>query len=444
MALGENEKERIEFIRQVIEEHKSSDLYKTAANAALYYAHQNPTIARAQKLVYDMFGKAHVDKYSANNKIYCRYYWYFITQAVQYLLGNGISFTSDGTKEKLGKDFDTKMQKLAANAQNGGVSYAFFNLDHIEVFDVLEFAPLYDEETGALMAGVRFWQIDSDKPLMFTLYELDGYTDYKKPQDEDVKIIHEKQAYKTVVQSTEADGEEVVAGENYPSFPIVPLYNTGHQSELVGNQFTIDAYDLMASALVNNVDDGNLIYWVLKNCGGMDDADDAKFIEQLKVTHVVHADGDDGASIDAHTVEAPFEANETALERLRRQLFDDFMALDVKDISAGATTATQINAAYEPLNNKSDAFEYEVINCIQGLLELIGVEDTPTFTRSKIVNVQEEVQTVLQAANYLDDEYITKKVLTLFGDGDKAKEVLKRIDAEGTARFTPTTDEGDE
>lgn len=388
-----------------------------------------------------MFGKSHVDKYSANHKIYCRYYWYFITQSVQYLLGNGITFTSDGTKEKLGKDFDTKMQKLATNAQNGGVSYAFFNLDHIEVFDVLEFAPLYDEETGALMAGVRFWQIDSDKPLMFTLYEIDGYTDYKKPQDEDVQIIHEKQAYKTVVQSTKADGEEVVAGENYPSFPIVPLYNTGHQSELVGNQFTIDAYDLMASALVNNVDDGNLIYWVLKNCGGMDDADDAKFIEQLKVTHVVHADGDDGASVDAHTVEAPFEANETALERLRKQLFDDFMALDVKDISAGATTATQINAAYEPLNNKTDAFEYEVIDCIQGLLELIGVEDTPTFTRSKIVNVQEEVQTVLQSAEYLDEEYMTRKILTLLGDGDKAKDVLKRLSEDDNRRFNNLEDD---
>lgn len=429
---------------QVIEEHKGTAGYKTAEAAALYYAHQNPTILRAQKMVYNMLGKAVPDKYSANNKIPCRYYWYFITQSVQYLLGNGVTFTSDGTKKKLGKDFDTKMQKLATNAQNGGVSYAFFNLDHIDVFDALEFAPLYDEETGALMAGVRFWQIDSDKPLMFTLYEIDGLTDYKKPKDSDVVTVSEKHAYKSIVQSTEADGEEVVAGENYPSFPIVPLYNTGHQSELVGNQFTIDAYDLMASALVNNIDDGNLIYWVLKNCGGMDANDDAKFIEQLKMTHVAHADGDDGASVDAHTIEAPFEANETALERLRTQLFDDFMALDVKQISAGATTATQINAAYEPLNNKTDAFEYEVINCIQGLLALIGIEDTPTFTRSKIVNVQEEVQTVLQSAEYLDDEYITTKVLTLLGDGDKVKEVLDRIDAEGAARFTPTTDEGEE
>ena len=123
----------------------------------------------------------------------------------------------------------------------------------------------------------------------------------------------------------------------------------------------------MASALVNNIDDGNLIYWVIKNCGGMDLDDDAKFIEQLKTTHVVHADGDEGAAVDAHTVEAPFEANENALERLRSQLFDDFMALDVTKISAGNTTATQIRSAYEPLNSKTDAFESEVTTCIQGM-----------------------------------------------------------------------------
>ena len=440
IAIGEIEKDRIDFALQVIAEHKGTDAYKTAMDAALYYKHQNPTIMRYQKWVYNTMGKKVPDVWAANNKIPCRYYFYFVTQLVQYLLGNGVSFTADGTKKKLGADFDTKMQKLATNAQNGGVSFAYWNLDHVEVFDILEFAPLLDEETGAIMAGVRFWQIDAEKPLMFTLYEIDGVTEYRKSRDKDVEIVTEKRAYKQTAQITQADGVIAVEGENYPTFPIVPLYNIGHQSELIGSQNTLDAYDLMASALVNNVDDGNLIYWVIKNCGGMDLSDDAKFIEQLKMTHVAHADGDDGASVDAHTVEAPFEANEVALERLRKQLFDDFMALDVKQISAGATTATQINAAYEPLNNKADAFEYEVINCIQGILKLAGIEDTPTFTRSRIVNVQEEVQTVLQAAEYVDDEYMTKKILTLLGDGDKAKEVLDRLTADSANRFTPVED----
>lgn len=442
LAVGESESARIQFALTAISEHQSSDDYRTAKDAAQYYNHINPTIMNAQKWIYNALGQKVPDKWAANNKIACRYYFYFVTQSIQYLLGNGVSFSDAATKEKLGKNFDQQMQKLATFAKNSKVGFAFVNLDHIDVFDYLEFVPLYDEDTGALRAGIRFWQIADDKPLMFTLYEEDGLTDFKRSKDGDVQIIRPKHAYKQIVNTTAAGGEEVVAGENYPSFPIVPLYNISKQSELVGNQGTIDAYDLMASALVNNIDDGNLIYWVIKNCGGMDLDDDAKFIEQLKTTHVVHADGDEGAAVDAHTIEAPFEANENALERLRSQLFDDFMALDVTKISAGSTTATQIRSAYEPLNSKTDAFESEVTTCIQGILDILGIDDTPTYTRSKIVNVQEEIQTVLSAADYLSTDYVTRKILTLLGDIDKADDVIAQAQGEELSRFAPTFDGG--
>jgi hypothetical protein len=352
-------------------------------------------------------------------------------------LGNGVSFKGgDSTSDKLGKDFDRKIQKLATKAMNGGVSYGFWNLDHLEVFGVDEFVPLYDEENGALMAGIRFWQIAHDKPLRATLYETDGVTEYIRRVGEGITIMEKKRPYKLIERYSEATGTEIFDGENYPGFPVIPMFNVNHQSEIVGGRETLDAYDLMASALVNNVDDGNLIYWVLKNCGGMDSADDERFIEQLKMTHVVHADGDgEGASVDAHTVEAPFEANETALERLRSQLFDDFMALDVKNIAGGAATATQIKAAYEPLNSKADLFEWQVTEFIESLLNLIGIEDTPTYTRSLIVNQQEQIQTLLTAGEYLSPEYITRKVLEILGDTDKAEEVLEQVLAAEVERF---------
>ena len=42
---------------------------------------------------------------------------------------------------------------------------------------------------------------------------------------------------------------------------------------------------------------------------------------------------------------------------------------------------------------------------------------------------------VLQASEYLDDEYVTTKILTILGDADKAQEVLKRKDAEAADRY---------
>ena len=435
LGIGENERDRMEFVLDAIREHKGSDLYKTAYDAELYYKHQNPTIMRFQKWVYNMYGQKVPDIWSPNNKIASNWYNYFTTQAVSYLLGNGVTFKSETSKTKLGKDFDKKVQDVATHAKNGGVAFGFWNLDHLECFDLTEFVPIYDEDYGGLKAGIRFWQIDDSKPLRATLYEMDGYTDYIKRKNEDVAILHKKRAYTQIVSKNEIEGETILDGSPPAGFPIVPLWNINRQSDLVGNRGTIDAYDLMVSGLINNVSDGEFIYWILKNCGGMDSTDDAKFIEQLKLTRVAHADGDDGASVEAHNVNVEFQATAEALDRLTEQLYADFMALKVQDVSAGSVTATQIQAAYEPINQKTDQFEYQVTEFINGILALAGIDDEPTYTRSQMSNQSETLEMVLQAAEYLDDEYVTTKILTLLGDADKAQEVLKRKDAEAADRY---------
>lgn len=442
IAVGESESAKMEFIASAIQEHKTSGIVRVARDAEMYYRHLNPTIMRAQKIVYDLLGRAQPDLYSANHKIPSRFYFYFITQAVQFLLGNGVSFTNEATKEKLGKSFDNAIQQLATRALNGGVAFGFWNADHLEVFSIAggedepAFVPLYDEDNGALRSGVRYWQIASDKPLRATLYEEDGYTEYIKRKGEQMTVLFEKRPYVQVIEQSEYTGANIAYGYNYGGFPIIPMFNVNRQSEIIGSRETLDSYDLMLSTMINNVDEGNLIYWIIKNADGMTDMDDMKFIQRLKTIRVAHADSDEGgAEVEDHKVEAPFEANETALERLRKQLFDDFMALDIKDISGGATTATQIKAAYEPLNQKTDMFEYQVTDFIERLLALIGIEDSPAYTRSTIVNKAEEVQTVLSAAEYLSEDYITKKVLEVMGDIDKAEEVIANRINEDMSRF---------
>ena len=431
-----SEKEKMEFVLKAIKEHKDTTDYKIAKDAELYYKHQNPTIMRFQKWIYNQMGQKVPDIWSPNNKIASNWYNYFTTQAVSYLLGNGVTFgKKEATKDKLGKNFDKRVQDIAIHAKNGGVGFGFWNLDHIEAFSLTEFVPLYDEDDGGLKAGIRFWQIDDHKPLRATLYELDGYTDYIKRKDEDMAVLVEKRKYTQTKTSNAIEGDIILDGDNYPGFPIVPMWNVNRQSDLVGNRGTIDAYDLMVSGLINNVSDGEFIYWILKNCGGMDSVDDARFIEQLKLTRVAHADGDDGASVEAHNVNVEFQATAEALDRLTDQLYTDFMALKVQDVSAGSVTATQIQAAYEPINQKTDQFEYQVTEFINGILALAGIEDEPTYTRSQMSNQSETLEMVLQAAEYLDDEYVTTKILTLLGDADKAQEVLKRKDAEAADRY---------
>jgi hypothetical protein len=53
-----------------------------------------------------------------------------------------------------------------------------------------------------------------------------------------------------------------------------------------------------------------------------------------------------------------------------------------------------------------------------------------------IVNKSEEIQTVVQAAPYLPDDYVTRKVLTIFGDIDQAEDILRQLSADELSRIT--------
>lgn len=437
VAVGENEKERIDFIRQAINEHCSSDRYKTAVDAELYYDGLNPTINRYEKIIYDMQGRAHTDMWTANHKLASRFFGMAVDQEVSYLLGNGIIFAEEGTKKKLCPDFDQEVMDAARNAKIAGVSFGFWDVEHLRVFDLQEFVPLYDEENGALKAGIRFWQVAPDKPLRATLYEMDGFTEYFQPKNKDMEVMQAKRRYKRIVRTADVGGTEIYDGDNYEGFPIVPLKNNRHcLSEICGKRNTIDALDLASSNMVNNVDEGNLIYWVLSNCNGMDDLDDAKFIERLKTTHVAHADGDDGAKVTPQTIEAPYDGTNATIDMLKRKLYEDFQCFDAAAVSAGNQTATAIKASYVPLDLKTDKFESEVTRFIVEILRLAGIDDTPSYTRNQIINKAEETQSLLMGAQYYDDEYITKKLLTINGDIDQYEDMMKRKAAEDVDRFT--------
>ena len=439
LRVGENEADRMAFIQEVINSHKSSDIYKDAQIAKSYFCKKNKTIMEFQKLLYTVTGEAIPDNYSADYKLRSHFFKRFITQENQYLLANGVSWNDESTQGRLGtkkKSFDQQLQKAGIKALWGGVSFGFWNYDHMDVFDVLEYAPLWDENDGAMKAGIRFWQVDASKPLRATLYELDGYTDYiwNKVEDDGKvefagQVLKDKRKYVQIAVSSEADGTEILDGMNYDGFPIVPLWaNEEHQTELEGLREQIDCYDLIKSGFANTVDEASYIYWAIQNAGGMDDIDLANFVERMKTVHAGLVE-DSNARAEAHTIEAPYASREALLDRLRSDLYEDAMALDTKSIQDGAITATQIRASYSNLDSKVDAYEYCVIEFVEGILELAGIDDEPTFTRSRIINVQEEVQTVISAGTYLESGYVTEKILNLLGDGDKAEEMIKELDA---------------
>lgn len=435
LKIGDTDGDRIAFVLSAIFEHKSTDAYKEADVAYDYFCRRNRTINEYKKLLYTLSGETVPDNYSANYKFCNSFFRVFTMQEVSYLLGNGVTFGEDSTKDALGgPKFDRVLIKAATMAVWGGGSFGFLNMDHVDVFSMREFVPLFGEEDGALHAGIRWWQVDSTKPLRATLYEEDGYTDYmwySEKNEQKGMVLHEKRPYVETIVTTPADGDEIRDGQNYYGFPIVPLWgNEARQSELVGLREKIDGYDLIQSGLANTIDDASLIYWTITNAGGMDDVDLAKFVERMKVVHAAVVD-DSGSHAEAHSMDVPYAASQAALAILRDSLFADAMALDTDKLSAGNITATAIESSYANLDLKCDDFETQVTQFIEALLDLLGIEDEPTYKRNRIINIGEETQMILQAAQYLDQETILKHLPFLSPDEiDEIQEKMKEAEAE--------------
>lgn len=444
-----NEPNKLNAINSAISHHLNSDIYKTAKSADEYDHQRNETILNYVKTIFTLTGTPVEDFTASNNKLCSNFFHRLNTQRCTYLLGNGVSFsdhkettvneegievTIDTTKETLGNRFDSDVKKLGYKSLIHGVSFGYWNVDRLHMFPITEFVPLWDEDTGSLRAGIRFWRLDENKPMIAVLYEEDGYTKYKSNAKVgmDFEEIQPKRSYKITVSVSEEDGEEVIGEENYGILPIVPIWGSDlHQSTLVGMKEKIDSFDLIRSGFANDLTDCAQIYWILENCGGMSDDELARFRDRLKITHIATVDTDNSKATP-YTQEVPYSARAAYLTEIRNGIYEDFGALDVHAVAAGATN-DHIDAAYQPMDEEADDFEYQVTEFIQQILKLIGIEDTPVFKRNRISNQKEQTDMVLSAAEYLDDETILQKLP--FVTVDEVAGILARKAQDSEDRF---------
>lgn len=447
---AKNAGQELNFIRTAIEEYRGSAEYKIAADADEYEAQRNVTIMNFIKFLFTLTGDKVKDFTSFNFKIASNFFHRLTTQRISYSLGNGISFpgaksvfkegkakTVDPIKEKLGEKFDNILYFAARYAVIHKVSYLMWNLNHADYFKMTEFMPLLDEKSGALRAGFRFWSLEWGKrPVTVVVYEEDGYTEYRSKNGENglatLEISQEKVGYIQNVSKTEADGEIITGYSNYSSLPIVPFYGSSHkQSALVGMREKIDAYDLIKSGFANTVQEAQEIFWKITDASGMDDEDLVKFRDRLKLLGIAVVDGN--TPISAERNEIPVTAKESILKGLREQMYEDYGALDVHTIAAGATN-DHIDAAYQSMDDEADDFEYQVIEAVQAILALMGEKAVPIFKRNRISNQKEQSEMVINSADFLDEQTILEKLPFL--TPDEVQQVMARKKEEAGETFT--------
>ena len=428
--------DKLDFIRQAINDHLNSEVYKIAVTADEYERQQNTTIRSYVKYLYTQTGQKVVDFTATNNKLCNNFFHRLNTDRCAYSLGNGITLEQEGVKEKLGRDFDTDLYNAGYYALIHGVCYAFWNKDTMHLFPVTQFCPLFDEDTGRLRAGIRFWSLDwGNKPVEAVLYLEEGYIRYRtKPGSKGLDLVEYQplRAYKQEIAYTAADGDEIVGESNYGSLPIIPLYGSRRkQSTLVGMRDKLDAYDLIQSGFANDLQDCAEIYWIISNAMGMTDADTNRFRDRIKLNHIAIADTEN-SPVTPYTQEIPYQARKAFLDDIRNSLYEDFGDLDVHTVAAGDTN-DHIDAAYQPMDEEADDFEYQIITFVRQLLSLLGIDAVPQFKRNRISNQKEQTEMVLSAygEGVIDRQTAVEKLSWI--TVDEVDAILDRMDAQDVA-----------
>ena len=458
----EKAQDKTKWLQSAINKYRGSGEYKKAIEEQEYMAGRNTSILTMMRLIYDMAGRPENNFTASNVKIRNRLIHRLVTDRCSYSLGNGVSFANkqeeivngqktmvDQTKETLGDNFDQAVYQWGYWAQGNGASYLYVHMGHDQekweytLFKKSEFLALYDEKTGALRGGIRFWSIEWGKrPITAILYTETGYTRYETPQDRysvsALEQVEDEKPYVETVEISDAYGEEVTGSVSLSTLPIFPLYSGENRESALDNlKPLIDAYDMIISGFANDLNDCAQIYWLISGAMGMTEKDKRQMLDRLILQHMVVVDGEN-SSVTPYTQEIPYNARTAALEQIRNQMYENFGGFDVHAMEASSTN-DHIEAAYWPMDEEADAFEYQLIVAIRQILGMMGIDDIPIFIRNRVSNQKETTEMVLSAANYLDDQTILEKLPWI--SVDEIDGILARRDAGIDSRIPIPDDE---
>ena len=456
------------WLQAALVSYRDSKEFKKALDEQEYMAGRNTSIMQTVRVIYNMAGLPEPDFTASNMKIMDNTIHRLVTDRCSYSLGNGVSFPGrhkeikdgktvfvDPVKDILGDKFDRALKRTAYWALSNSAAYLYVHMGRRKpewqytLFKKTEFLPLYDEETGDLRGGVRFWSIDWGKrPITAVLYLENGYIKYKTKPDEfsiaSLQQAEDLRPYIETVQTSEAFGEEVVGSETLTRLPIFPLYSGEMRNSALDRlRDTIDATDMVLSGFVNDIHDIPQVYWLISGAMGMSEQQKRQLLDRLILQHMAVVDGEN-SHIQGYTQDIPYEAREKCLDRLRNKMYEKYGGFDVHTIEAGATN-DHIEAGYWPMDEEADDFEYEIIDFVQAILEMMGETEgtTPIFKRNRVSNQYQQTQMVMLAAPNLDDQTILEKLP--FISVDEVDDILARKDGESFSRFEDMqTDEEEE
>ena len=427
-------------IDELVEARRKSEKFKYFVYGENYYVARNDYIRNRKKEVFLEGVGPITNPFQANYKSASSIFKKIVDQKVSYLLGNGVNFIDEKLRDDIDNyfeyTFDDFIEEIGIEASKKAEAWVYaFREDNKLKFTSIpseQCTPIYDERNR--LAGMIRQYIVGDKTVRL-VFDKEKITRYEKRSDE--KEYKQIGVYGHYSDISYFNGEKV--DEEYHSFgrvPFIPLLNNREMiSDLYRIKNDIDIYDCTKSDFANNVDDFQEAFITFKGyTGDMKHAE--KLLRQIKQAKTIPISKD--GAVDIKQLEIPTNARETLLDRLKKDIYQDAMAVDTSILSGGSITNVVIQAMFADLDLKADQFENEVVKFLYKLVEFInGVDSkqydhTAKFDRSLIMNRTEEAETILKMQGTTISSQTTRELLPYEIDEEQEKERLKEEQGEIT------------
>ena len=444
----------IEEIKQFIQEDATSEKKRYAKTGQSYYEGRHD-ILDYRMFYFDSEGNLQEDTSRSNMRIPHPFFTELVDQQVQYMLsGEGYFVKSDlpELQNELdayfneNEDFSAELYELLTDAVTKGFAYMYAYKDEqdrtaFQCADSLGVVEVRAKDTDDKTDYVIYWYIDrveKGKKKIKRIQVWDKTQTHYFVQDGEGNISKDEDAEHNPRPHTlfkKGEGEkEPTYYEDYGVIPFFRLDNGKKQtSGLRCVKSLIDDYDLMASALSNNLVDFDTPLHVVHGFQG----DDLTELQQNLKTKKIIGVPEGGNGVEVKTVDVPYQARATKLSLDETNIYRFGMGFNSAQIGDGNVTNVVIKSRYALLDLKCNKLEIRLKQFMRKILKVVLQEINDAngtdyqlkdvyfdFTREVMTNASDNAQieqvkaqteqvkinTFLNLANTLDDETIRKSI----------------------------------
>lgn len=409
------------LIRNVIEEHKKFKEKVQQANR--YFIGYNDILLEDKKERIDKRYEQLKNNplRNADNKEPHGYYPILVEQKIAFGFADQILLRSENNKYndellKLSNLLYKQIDTLALYASNAGFSWLYYYIDKdkkfkLATYESSELAPFYDYSEGKILKYMlRYFEESA------ILYAEDGIRYYKLNSSG----VYEKQDKK----ATPYFYKVTLFGKNGQSWNRVPFvrFNNGLAaiSDLTKVKPFIDAYDMVVSNYVNDVEDLQQLIFILINYGGQDLTEFLEDLRKYKAIKVKKTkDGAEGG-VETLKVDIPVEARVKLLEIIDENIWNIGQGVNPKLFkNAGNLSMVGIQELYGLLELKTSLMILQFRDSIAELIEAFNnylkitkqgdfssEEVEQVYTRTMIKNDKETIENCKNSYGVISNETI--------------------------------------